>query len=660
LPAASVSSFGVPVDAGMPPRADQDEDIPKSRVREGRWTEKEHALFLEGYKVYGKSWKDLSRYIGSRTPEQIRTHAQKYFAKHEKPRRSSFDSTKRVKLDSYDAQSSLPSLNPLPTHQDLRLARSPVFRSQSGNLLGGGGSRPRSSSFDVSYQRPRAESVCSTADSESTGPFHNHALSILIRELEEQHNSTVKEEDDDDDDDEYDDDYSFDDSGDGSSSGRRRKRASAVGWKNRYSGTEWAKAAEERGDDEDEGFDDVEDDDSMDEKIIVGFSSRPMVDEQDDESIEETFGRRSGPAGSGYGRRPPTGRRSEDMEDDDDEEYRLGEDEGAPRKRSGSSAGSKAGGAVRIREGRWSREEHALFLRAYKRYGKAWKEISRIVVTRTPEQIRTHAQKYFQKQNRHRTAGGAAGSARGGAGKASGDDNMSVDADEDEAQQEDAEGMMPGSTKSFSRASRPRRSSVSSVGSITDSVPSSTNNATRGKASSAPSTSRSASSSPLTQPLSVTTSAATSPDRLGITTSEGTPSSPDANSSRVGGTTEESDMDDDDEEEEPISSDDEPARGRRRKSKEGRWTKEEHSSFLEGLKLYGKSWRDIQTLVKTRTPDQIRTHAQKYFIKLGKYDGDSTTPPLTSVSPLPSDMGAAVAQRPTALEVMEAGKVMAS
>ena len=70
----------------------------------------------------------------------------------------------------------------------------------------------------------------------------------------------------------------------------------------------------------------------------------------------------------------------------------------------------------------------------------------------------------------------------------------------------------------------------------------------------------------------------------------------------------------------------------------GRWTKEEHLTFIKGLELYGKGWKKIANLVKTRTGIapmyvffcdtfillnyfpvvQIRTHAQKYFLKLAK------------------------------------------
>lgn len=48
---------------------------------QGRWTEEEHQKFLEGLKMFGKDWRSIEEYIGSRTCAQIRSHAQKYFNK---------------------------------------------------------------------------------------------------------------------------------------------------------------------------------------------------------------------------------------------------------------------------------------------------------------------------------------------------------------------------------------------------------------------------------------------------------------------------------------------------------------------------------------------------------------------------------------------------
>ncbi|XP_076908306.1 transcription factor MYB1R1-like [Bidens hawaiensis] len=47
------------------------------------------------------------------------------------------------------------------------------------------------------------------------------------------------------------------------------------------------------------------------------------------------------------------------------------------------------------------------------------------------------------------------------------------------------------------------------------------------------------------------------------------------------------------------------------------WTEDEHKLFLLGLKKVGKGdWRGIsRNFVKTRTPTQVASHAQKYFLR---------------------------------------------
>lgn len=56
----------------------------KNGVHAGRWTREEHEKFLTALNLFGREWRKVADYIKSRTSAQIRSHAQKYFAKLEK------------------------------------------------------------------------------------------------------------------------------------------------------------------------------------------------------------------------------------------------------------------------------------------------------------------------------------------------------------------------------------------------------------------------------------------------------------------------------------------------------------------------------------------------------------------------------------------------
>lgn len=57
------------------------------------------------------------------------------------------------------------------------------------------------------------------------------------------------------------------------------------------------------------------------------------------------------------------------------------------------------------------------------------------------------------------------------------------------------------------------------------------------------------------------------------------------------------------------------------------WTEEEHKLFLDALKKYGRSWKQIEGHVRTKNVIQIRSHAQKYFIKVQKNNTGEHIPP---------------------------------
>ena len=51
-------------------------------------------------------------------------------------------------------------------------------------------------------------------------------------------------------------------------------------------------------------------------------------------------------------------------------------------------------------------------------------------------------------------------------------------------------------------------------------------------------------------------------------------------------------------------------------SNNGRWTKEEQKRFAEAVLKYGNDWKNIQSYVASRNITQVRSHAQKFLMKL--------------------------------------------
>ncbi|KAK4794027.1 hypothetical protein SAY86_012021 [Trapa natans] len=63
-----------------------------------------------------------------------------------------------------------------------------------------------------------------------------------------------------------------------------------------------------------------------------------------------------------------------------------------------------------------------------------------------------------------------------------------------------------------------------------------------------------------------------------------------------------------------------------KKSRES-WTEPEHDKFIEAIHLFDRDWKKIGAFIGSKTVIQIRSHAQKYFLKVQKNGSNEHLPP---------------------------------
>ncbi|XP_039841287.1 protein REVEILLE 8-like [Panicum virgatum] len=65
-----------------------------------------------------------------------------------------------------------------------------------------------------------------------------------------------------------------------------------------------------------------------------------------------------------------------------------------------------------------------------------------------------------------------------------------------------------------------------------------------------------------------------------------------------------------------------------------KWAADEHGRFLHALLLFGRDWKPVAQFVGTKTATQVRSHAQKHYLKAQKLGLGAALPPRRPCCPL--------------------------
>jgi hypothetical protein len=53
--------------------------FPNNNINKGRWTQEEHKIFMQEYEKYGNNCMPIAKVLSTRTPAQIKKHAECFF-----------------------------------------------------------------------------------------------------------------------------------------------------------------------------------------------------------------------------------------------------------------------------------------------------------------------------------------------------------------------------------------------------------------------------------------------------------------------------------------------------------------------------------------------------------------------------------------------------